>query len=219
LPDAIISDVMMPEMNGIEMLEKVKNDVTTSHIPIILLTAKSTIEDQIKGLSYGAYFYITKPFHADYVKYLLDNLLKNRQKVVSNILEKPTVLKLEPSEVIITSKDEVFLRNVIRIIEEKMSDIEFNIESVASSMAMGRTTFYKKLKSLTNMTPVEFVKDIRLKRGKQLLDTGEMTVSEIAYQIGFNSLGYFSTCFKEKYNLSPSDYLKNHSDGKSYNTQ
>jgi len=209
LPDAIISDVMMPEMNGIEMLEKVKNDVTTSHIPIILLTAKSTIEDQIKGLSYGADFYITKPFHADYVKYLLDNLLKNRQKVVSNILEKPTVLKLEPSEVIITSKDEVFLRNVIRIIEEKMSDIEFNIESVASSMAMGRTTFYKKLKSLTNMTPVEFVKDIRLKRGKQLLDTGEMTVSEIAYQIGFNSLGYFSTCFKEKYNLSPSDYLKN----------
>ncbi len=209
LPDAIISDVMMPELDGIAMLEKLKNDVATSHIPIILLTAKSTIEDQIKGLSYGADFYITKPFHADYIKYLLENLLKNRQKIVSNILDKPAILKLEPSEVVITSKDETFLREVIQTIEEKMSDINFNIDSVANSMAMGRTTFYKKLKSLTNMTPVEFVKDIRLKRGKQLLDTGELNVTEVAYQVGFNSSGYFSTCFKDKYKISPSDYLKN----------
>ncbi|WP_169311998.1 hybrid sensor histidine kinase/response regulator transcription factor [Pseudopedobacter saltans] len=213
VPDAIISDVMMPEMDGIQMLEKIKNDVVTSHIPIILLTAKSTIEDQIKGLSYGADFYVTKPFHADYIKYLLENLLKSRQQVVANILDKPTVLKLEPSEVVITSKDEAFLRNVIQVVEEKMSDQEFNIETVANSMAMGRTTFYKKLKSLTNMTPVEFVRDIRLKRGRQLLATGELTVSEIAYQIGFNSSGYFSTCFKEKYNISPSDYLKNEHTG------
>lgn len=208
IPDVIISDVMMPEVSGIEMLEKIKNDMVTSHIPIILLTAKSTIEDQIKGLSYGADFYITKPFHIDYVRYLLRNLLKRRQKMVSDMIDKPTVLKLEPSEVVITSKDEAFLRDVIAIIENEMADTAFNIDVAVNAMAMGRTTFYKKLKSLTNMSPVEFIRDIRLKRAKQLLDTGELTVTEVAYKVGFNSSGYFSTCFKEKYQVSPSDYLK-----------
>lgn len=208
IPDVIISDVMMPEVSGIEMLEKIKTDMVTSHIPIILLTAKSTIEDQIKGLSYGADFYITKPFHIDYVRYLLRNLLKSRQKVVSDMIDKPTVLKLEPSEVVITSKDEAFLRDVIAIIENEMADTAFNIDVAVNAMAMGRTTFYKKLKSLTSMSPVEFIRDIRLKRAKQLLDTGELTVTEVAYKVGFNSSGYFSTCFKEKYQVSPSDYLK-----------
>ncbi|NGM64560.1 hybrid sensor histidine kinase/response regulator transcription factor [Sphingobacterium sp. SGR-19] len=208
-PDVIISDVMMPETDGIQMLEMIKNDVETSHIPIILLTAKSAIEDQIKGLSYGADFYITKPFHIDYVKYLLRNLLKNRQQVVAAIVDKQTILKLEPTEVVITSKDEAFLREVIQIIENEMADTSFNIEVAVNAMAMGRTTFYKKLKSLTNMSPVEFIRDIRLKRAKQLLDTGELTVTEVAYKVGFNSSGYFSTCFKEMYQVSPSEYLKN----------
>ncbi|MBD1420482.1 hybrid sensor histidine kinase/response regulator transcription factor [Sphingobacterium chuzhouense] len=211
IPDVIISDVMMPGTDGIEMLKQLKDDVKTSHIPIILLTAKSAIEDQITGLSYGADFYITKPFHMDYVKYLLRNLLKNRQRFVEGMLEKPTVLKLEPEEIIITSKDEAFLREVIQIIENGMSDTGFSIDAAVNAMAMGRTTFYKKLKSLTSMSPVEFIKDIRLKRAKQLLDTGELTVTEVAYKIGFNSSGYFSTCFKEKYKVSPSDYLKSKS--------
>lgn len=210
MPDVIISDVMMPEVDGIEMLEKIKNDIVTSHIPIILLTAKSSIEDQLKGLAYGADFYITKPFHIDYVKYLLSNLLKSRQQIVTDILDKQAVLKLEPSEVVITSKDETFIRDVIQIIENEMSDTAFNIDMAVNAMAMGRTTFYKKLKSLTNMSPVEFIRDIRLKRAEQLLDTGEFTVTEVAYKIGFNSSGYFSTCFKEKYKISPSDYLKKH---------
>ncbi|PRD49222.1 hybrid sensor histidine kinase/response regulator transcription factor [Sphingobacterium haloxyli] len=208
MPDVVISDVMMPEVSGIEMLEKLKSDASTSHIPIILLTAKSTIEDQIKGLSYGADFYITKPFHIDYVRYLLRNLMKSRQKIVADMLAKPTVLKLEPSEVVITSKDEAFLIEVIQIIENGMSDTSFNIDTAVNAMAMGRTTFYKKLKSLTNMSPVEFIRDIRLKRAKQLLDTGELTITEVAYKVGFNSSGYFSTCFKEMYEISPSDYLK-----------
>jgi len=208
IPDVIVSDVMMPGTDGIEMLKQLKDDVKTSHIPIILLTAKSAIEDQITGLSYGADFYITKPFHIDYVKHLLSNLLKNRQKLVQGMVEQPTVLKLEPEEVIITSKDEAFLREVIQLIEKGMSDTGFSIDTAVNAMAMGRTTFYKKLKSLTNMSPVEFIKDIRLKRAKQLLDTGELTVTEVAYKIGFNSSGYFSTCFKEKYKVSPSDYLK-----------
>ena len=129
--------------------------------------------------------------------------------MVDSLTDQVKPFKLEPTEVTITSRDEEFLRDVIQVIEKGMSDSKFNIETVVSSMAMGRTTFYKKLKSLTTMSPVEFIKDIRLKRAIQLLDTGELTVSEVAYQVGFNSSGYFSTCFKEKYKLSPSEYLKN----------
>ena len=208
LPDIIISDVMMPETDGIQMLEMIKDDVETSHIPFVLLTAKSAVEDQIKGLSYGADFYITKPFHIDYVRHLLQNLLKSRQQMVAAMVDKQTILKLEPTEVVITSKDETFLREVIQIVETQMSDTSFTIDVAVSAMAMGRTTFYKKLKSLTNMSPVEFIRDIRLKRAKQLLDTGELTVTEVAYKVGFNSSGYFSTCFREMYQVSPSDYLK-----------
>src|SRR5690606_11127448 len=100
-------------------------------------------------------------------------------------------------------------REVIQIIENEMADTSFNIEVAVNAMAMARTTFYKKLKSLTNMSPVEFIRDIRLKRAKQLLDTGELTVTEVAYKVGFNSSGYFSTSFKEMYQVSPSEYLKN----------
>ena len=208
IPDVIISDVMMPEMDGVHMLKKLKDNLNTSHIPIVLLTAKSAIEDQIEGLSYGADFYVTKPFHIDYVKHLIRNLLRSRQRVVEDIIDRPTILNLEPKEVIITSKDELFIRDVIHIVEEGMSDTDFTIDTAVNAMAMGRTTFYKKLKSLTNMSPVEFVRDIRLKRAKQLLESGEFTVTEIAYKVGFNSSGYFSTCFKEKYKVSPSEYMK-----------
>lgn len=128
--------------------------------------------------------------------------------MVAAMVDKQTILKLEPTEVVITSKDETFLREVIQIVETQMSDTSFTIDVAVSAMAMGRTTFYKKLKSLTNMSPVEFIRDIRLKRAKQLLDTGELTVTEVAYKVGFNSSGYFSTCFREMYQVSPSDYLK-----------
>ena len=128
--------------------------------------------------------------------------------MVVAMVDKQTILKLEPTEVVITSKDETFLREVIQIVETQMSDTSFTIDVAVNAMAMGRTTFYKKIKSLTNMSPVEFIRDIRLKRAKQLLDTGELTVTEVAYKVGFNSSGYFSTCFKEMYQVSPSDYLK-----------
>ncbi|MNY06139.1 HTH-type transcriptional activator RhaS [compost metagenome] len=117
-------------------------------------------------------------------------------------------MNLNPDEVVITSKDEVFLKQSIKIVEEGMKDPHFNIEEVATAIGMGRTTFYKKLKSLTGLSPVEFVRDMRLKRSRQLLDEGSKTISEIGYLIGFNSLAYFSTCFKEKYKMSPSEYLK-----------
>lgn len=210
MPDLIISDVMMPNMDGIQMLDHLKNDKETSHIPVILLTAKSSIESQIEGLKYGADFYITKPFYTDHILACVDNLLKQRRKIFEALYTNDKkIIQLKPDEILITSKDEQFLKDVIKIVEAGMGDSQFNIESVAGSVGLGRTTFYKKLKSLTGFAPIEFVKDIRLKRGKQLLESGEYTISEIAYMTGFSSSGYFSTCFKEKHKLSPSEYLKN----------
>ncbi|WP_442587588.1 hybrid sensor histidine kinase/response regulator transcription factor [Pedobacter sp. AW31-3R] len=210
LPDLVISDVMMPNMDGIQLLDLLKNDLRTSHIPVMLLTAKSSVESKIEGLRYGADGYMTKPFHTDYLLAFIENLIASRKKLFEKLsAQQPSkVLLMEPSEIVITSRDEHFLKETIRIIEQGMSDPGFNMETVALNIGMGRTTFYKKLKSLTTLSPVELVRDIRLKRSRQLLDAGEQTVSEIAFLTGFNSLSYFSTCFKEKYKLSPSDYLR-----------
>ncbi len=210
LPDLIISDVMMPNMDGIQMLDQLKNDIRTSHIPVILLTAKSSVESQIEGLKYGADLYITKPFHTNYLLASVENLISSRKKLFEQLSGAfgKKVLNLGPEEIVITSKDEAFLKETIKIVEQGMTNPEFNIDNVAAGIGMGRTTFYKKLKSLTSLSPVELVRDMRLQRSKQLLDSGTQNVSEIGYLSGFNSLPYFSTCFKEKYKISPSSYLK-----------
>lgn len=210
LPDLIISDVMMPKMDGIQMLDNLKNESATSHIPVILLTAKSSIESRIEGLKYGADIYLTKPFNTDFLSASIDNLIHSRKKLFEQIADKQEkrVVNLQPDEIVITSKDEIFLKEIIKIVEDGMTQPDFNIDDVAAAIGMGRTTFYKKLKSLTALSPVEFVRDMRLKRSKQLLDSGSATVSEAGYLSGFNSLPYFSTCFKDKYQVSPSAYLK-----------
>lgn len=208
IPDLILSDVMMPELDGIQMLDRLKNNLITSHIPVILLTAKSSVENQIEGLKYGADFYITKPFQTDFILASIDNLLKQRKKIFESLLLSKKTVELNPTEIVITSRDETFLKEIIDIVENGMVDVEFNIDTVAESIGMGRTTFYKKFKSLTNLAPVEFVREMRLKRAKQFLDANGHNISEIAYAVGFNSAKYFSTCFKEEYGISPSEYLK-----------
>jgi len=208
MPDLIISDVMMPNMDGIEMLNQLKNNLATSHIPVILLTARSSVENQIEGLKYGADFYITKPFHTDFILASVESLIKRRKQLFENLLNAKNLVQLSPGEILITSKDEQLLKETIKIVENSLADPDFNIDSVALSVGLGRTTFYKKLKSLTGFAPVEFVRDMRLKRAKQLLDAGEHTISEIAYMVGFSSLGYFSTCFKEQHKTSPTEYLR-----------
>jgi AraC-like DNA-binding protein len=175
----------------------------------VLLSAKYSIESQIEGLQYGADYYITKPFNNSFLIASIDNLIRQRRKLFESMVEKKTVLELGPQEpLVITSKDETFLKEVIKIVEENMGNSDFNIESVAEGIAMSRTTFYKKFKSLTNLTPVEFVRDMRLQKAKQYLDAGEHSISEVAYIVGFNNPKYFSTCFREKYNVSPSEYVK-----------
>lgn len=207
-PDLVLSDIMMPKMNGIEMLDKLKNNLATSHIPVILLTAKSAIESQIEGLDYGADYYITKPFRHDFLVAAIRNLISQRKKVLNALLEGKKTIQLEPGEVTITSRDETFLQQIVAIVEEKMADVDFNIDTVAETVAMGRTTFYRKFKGLTGLAPVEFVREMRLKRAKQLLDAGTGNISEIAYSVGFNNAKYFSTCFKAQFGVTPSEYVK-----------
>jgi YesN/AraC family two-component response regulator len=209
IPDLVLSDVIMPEMDGIAMLDALKNNPVTSHIPVIILSAKSSVENQIRGLRYGADYYIAKPFHAEFVRASVENLIRLRKQLFNLLVAggEPRA-GLSPAEVVITSRDEEFLKQVIRIVESGMTDPDFNIEAVAESVNMGRTAFYKKFKGLTGQAPVEFVKDMRLKRGKQLLDAGQNNITEVAYSVGFSSPGYFSTCFKEAYRISPKEYAK-----------
>ncbi len=212
MPDVILSDVMMPVMDGIQMLDRLKNNITTSHIPVVLLSAKFSVESQIEGLKYGADHYIAKPFQNEYLLASLDNLILQRKRLFESILkgkkEADKEIDISPSPITITSNDEQFLQKVILTVEEKMGDVQFNIDVVADAMNMSRSPFYKKLKSLTGLSPVEFVKEIRLKRSIQYLDAGEHNIATIAYEAGFSNAKYFSTCFKQRFGQSPSDYIK-----------
>lgn len=212
LPDLILSDIMMPQMDGIELLDALKNSTETSHIPVILLTAKSSVENKIEGLNYGADYYITKPFDTNFLMASIENLIKQRKKIFERLQTNVKTIALEPGEIIITTKDEQFLKDIITIVENSLTDPEFNIDVIANSLNMSRVTFNRKFKSLTNITPVEFVRDMRIKKAKQFLDAGETDIADIAYKVGFNGAGYFSTCFKESCKISPSDYLKQKQD-------
>jgi len=207
-PDLVISDIMMPKMDGIQLLDKLKNEADTSHIPVVLLSAKSAIESQIQGLKYGADYYITKPFNNDLILALTKNLLKQRKHLFEKLIAGNCIMDLNPSQIVITSKDEEFLKKIIKIVEDGMIDTDFNIESVAESIGMSRSAFYRKIKGLTSLTPVEFIREMRLKRSLQFLDAGENDIAQIAYAVGFSDPKYFSNCFKKYYEVSPSEYLK-----------
>jgi AraC-like DNA-binding protein len=200
---------MMPKMDGITMLGHLKNNATTSHIPVVLLSAKSSVENQVEGLQCGADLYMTKPFNNDLLMASLTNLLNRRKKLFETLSTAETAtVELSARAISITSGDELFLKGVIDIVENGMEDPDFNIDLMAESMNMARSTFYKKFKSLTNMTLVEFIRDMRLQRSKQYLDAGETNIAGIAYSVGFNDAKYFSTCFREKFHLTPTEYLK-----------
>ncbi len=208
LPDLIISDIMMPGIDGIELTDKLRNDFRTSHIPIVLLTAKSSVDNMIEGLKYGADAYITKPFSMVYLIAQISNLLHQRKQLIEKFNNQVKIVDLAPSEIIVTDKDEQFLKDIVKIIEENISNPEFNIEMIATKVGLGRTTFFNKLKGLTSLAPVEFLKEIRVKRGHQLLETGNYNIGEVAYQIGFSDAGYFSKCFKNKYQVTPTQFLQ-----------
>jgi DNA-binding response OmpR family regulator len=211
LPDLILSDVMMPRMGGIALLDKLKNEISTSHIPVVLLSAKFSVEDQIEGLRYGADYYIAKPFNNEFLFAAISNLIKQRKSIFGAMVDKKEYVAIEPTAIVITDRDKIFLEKIIEIVEQNMENSEFNIDAAAEIMGMARSTFYRKFKSLTNLAPVEFVRDMRVQRGKQYLDAGEKSIAVIAYTVGFNNAKYFSSCFRDKYNITPSEYIRSKS--------
>ena len=203
IPDIVISDLLMPEMNGDAFCKKMKKDERASHIPFILLTAVTSKDVEKDTLRAGADDYITKPFDIHILKLKVDNLLSLRntlrEKYKNEFILNPTAVKL-------VSPDEKFLKKAVDIVEKYMDDAELDIEKFSSEVGVSRMQLYRKLEALTNMTVKEFIRDIRLKRAAQLLEQNKANVSEIIYQVGFKDLAYFRKCFREQYGMSPSDY-------------
>jgi len=203
MPDLIISDVMMPKMDGFELCEKLKTDERTSHIPVILLTAKATSQDKIEGLETGADDYIMKPFDAEVLKVRIKNLIEQRRKLREHF-KKEGLIELEDKE--ITSIDKKFLKKVVEIINNHISDASFNLELFAQEVAISKSQLNRKLDSLVGETPIELIKRVRLNRAAKLIEKKFGNISEIALEVGFSNPAYFAQCFREQYGITPSEY-------------
>jgi signal transduction histidine kinase/DNA-binding response OmpR family regulator len=203
IPDLILSDMMMPQMDGFTLCTKIREDQRTSHIPFILLTARTTIESKLEGLELGADEYMTKPFNIKEIKVRMKNLLEQRKNLRKSFGREVTI---QPKNISVTSVDERFLEHALKIMEEHVGDEQFSVERFAEEVGMSRKNLLRKIKALTDQSVNEFIRNFRLNRAAQLLEAKAGTVSEIAYQVGFNNLSYFSKCFKELFGALPNDY-------------
>jgi len=202
-PDLVVSDIMMPGMDGIELCRAIKNDRHTSHIPVILLTARTSDAQRMEGFEIGADEYITKPFSFEILESRIKNLIHQRETVRKSFQKR---VELTPSEIQITSLDEKLIQKAMAIVEHNMSNPGFSVDRLAKEIGMSRVHLYKKLTSLTGKSPIEFIRVIRLKRAARLLEKSQMSIAEIAYQVGFNNPKYFARYFREEYRMLPSEY-------------
>ncbi len=206
VPDIIISDVMMPVMDGITLCKRLKTNRNTSHIPVILLTARTSLIFETEGYESGADDYISKPFSSSLLKVRVNNLIEQRKKLKSLYAENKG-LNLEPSLVSFTSADELFIKSALESVENNMSDSDYSVEDLGQDVGLSRMQLYRKLKAMLGQSGNEFIRSIRLKRAAQLLKTEEYTVAEVTYMCGFSDLQYFRKCFKKQFSVNPSDYL------------
>ena len=203
VPDVIVSDVMMPGMDGIECCRRLKTELQTCHIPVILLTACSLDEQRIQGYNGGADSYISKPFNSQLLLSRIRNLIDSRRQLRQFFGDNQTLAKENICDI-----DKDFVSRFKSLVEEKMRDPELNVEDLGKDMGLSRVQLYRKLKSLTNYAPNELLRQARLKKAISLLASSEMTVAEIAYEVGFSSPSYFTKCYKEQFGESPTDFLK-----------
>lgn len=204
IPDLIITDIKMPVMDGIELCNKLKESEKTSHIPIILLTAYSSKQSKIEGLKKGADAYLAKPFNVDMLNAQILNLLNSRKKLRQKF---STDFLVGPRNANVKDVDERFLQRMVDAIERNISDPDLNADTLGKKVGMSRAQLYRKIRGLTDQTVNEFIKQIRLKRAAQLLSEKRITITEVAYAVGFNDLTYFARCFKKQYQKSPSEYI------------
>ncbi|MEG0518052.1 MAG: two-component regulator propeller domain-containing protein [Bacteroidales bacterium] len=204
--DMIISDIMMPNMDGYQFCSIVKNNIETSHIPIILLTAKVETDDKIAGLETGADAYIEKPFSSELLITQISNLLFNRARLRNNYLTVPSVPLLSMAN---SKTDEKFLEKIQQVIEANMTEPNLSVEFLARELGMGRSNFFVKVKGISGVTPNDSIRIARLKRAAQFFMEGETSVSEVCYRVGFSSPSYFAKCFQQQFQVTPADYIKN----------
>ncbi len=204
-PQVIISDIMMPVMDGFEMVSKLIESDITSNIPVIMLTAKSSKESEKQALKLGVVDFIRKPFDLDVLLLKVNNVLEKQQQLRNEYHGK---ISLEPKEIEVTSSEEIFLQQAMQIVEENMMNTDFSVEMLVSEMGMSRSNLYLKIKESTGLSSSEFIRSVRLKRAVQLLKKSDMSVKEIMYMTGFNTASYFSKCFKKQYGVVPSEYMK-----------
>lgn len=204
--DIIVSDVMMPEMDGLELCRVVKGNLDTSHIPIILLTAKNSAEDRIKCYNAGANAYISKPFELKVLEARIDNFLaekKSKQEEFRSDAEDINFNLLDATDI-----DKEFLKKVTDVIQENLSSSTFDVVQLADALAMSKSSLYRKTKAIIGLSPVEFIRNVRLKQGVKMLKNKSISVSEVAYICGFSNPKYFSTCFKEEFGVTPKEFQK-----------
>ncbi|MCC6460773.1 MAG: response regulator [Saprospiraceae bacterium] len=204
MPDLVVSDVVMPGIDGMELCHLIKHDDRTAQIPVILLTARSAEEEKLQGYETGADAYVTKPFRLDLLTVRVQNLIrqKDQREAARHFVS------VQPQEIAITSLDEQLVARAVGIVEQNISNAEFSVEELSHALAMSRMYLYKKLLAITGKTPIEFIRVIRLKRAAQLLEKSQLTVAEVAYKVGFNNPKYFSRYFRDEYGLLPAAYQK-----------
>jgi signal transduction histidine kinase/ligand-binding sensor domain-containing protein/DNA-binding response OmpR family regulator len=207
IPDIIVSDVMMPVMDGISMTRQLKSNSKTSHIPIILLTARTSLIFKVEGLETGADDYVNKPFNPKVLQLKVRNVVRARE-VMRKAFRDNDTLTIEPRRVTLTSVDEEFVQKALHSIEKNMSNAEYSVEELGLDVGMSRMQLYRKLKALTGQSANEFIRTIRLKRAAQLLEQNQLTIAEITYEVGFNDLQYFRECFKKLFGATPSEYTQ-----------
>lgn len=200
----VVSDIMMPEMDGLELCERLKSELDYSHIPVILLTAKTTMQAKIEGMKLGADVYIEKPFSVEYLKVCVSNLLDNREKLRAAFTHSPFV---QTGSVAMTKADEAFLKKLNGIVVENMENPDFGLDEMASLLNMSRSSLNRKIKGVLDMTPNDYIRLERLKKAAQLLKEGEYKINEVCYMTGFNTPSYFTKCFQKQFGMLPKDFV------------
>lgn len=203
--DIVVSDVMMPEMDGLELCRKLKTDINTSHIPVLLLTAKNSVEDRIDCYDAGADGYISKPFDMKLLKARIKNFLANKEKKQN---EFKSNVEINVSTLSYPSLDEKFLNEAVAVIEKYLDITEFDTNLFAEQLNLSKSSLYRKIKSMTGLSTNEFIRNIRLKHACRMLKDKSITISEVAYSVGFTDPRYFATCFKTAFDMTPTEYQK-----------
>lgn len=205
IPDLIITDVMMPGMNGMELCKQIKSNEKTRHIPVIMLTAKADFESKISGLQTGADEYILKPFQIQEVKARIENLIRQRSMLRAQFSAKEDITA---EDITLNSHDIKFLRRVMEVVEDHLSDLEFSVKTLQEKSGLSQTQLYRRLHALTGLSPSRFIRLLRLKRALTLLEQKQFSVTQVSLDVGFGNLSYFTKCFKEQFGISPSEYSK-----------